>query len=50
MANLGRSLKSVEDVLAGAMLADDGDARWRATAHQEPGGVVGVRIKVEVIG
>lgn len=49
MANLGRALKSVEDAVAAAMLADDGDPRWNATAQQEPGGPAGVRVKIEVL-
>lgn len=46
--NVAMSLKSVEDVLEGALLANDGDARWRAEYCQEPGGSVGVRITIEL--
>ena len=48
MANLGTALKGVEDAFAYLLFASDGDARWRATAEQEPGGEVGVRITVEM--
>ena len=47
--NLPRSLKGVQDVLAGALMADDRDPRWQARAEQEPGGLVGVRIEIEVL-
>lgn len=44
LANLGASLKAVEDMVALAVGADDGDPRWLAWADQEPGGPAGVRI------
>lgn len=48
MANLGPALKSVEDAVAAALGANDGAANWQATAEQEPGGLVGVRVEIEV--
>ena len=48
MANLGPSLKVIEDCFAGAMLADDGDLRWRSECSQEPGGRVGVRVEISI--
>jgi hypothetical protein len=44
LANLGSSLKPVEDAVALMLGADDGAAHWRATCDQEPGGPYGVRI------
>lgn len=46
--NISVSLKAVEDCLEGALLANDGDPRWRAEYKQEPGGAVGVRIELSV--
>lgn len=47
-SNLPTALKAVEDALAMTLGADDGDARWRASFEQEPGGLVGVQITLEV--
>ena len=35
--------------LARALIAKDNDPRWHATAKQQPGGAVGVRIEMEVM-
>ncbi len=48
MANLGNSMKAIEDAVAWAMLVDDGDSRWHATPHYEPGELVGVRVEISI--
>lgn len=48
LCNLPTSMKAVEDMLAGALLADDGDPRWMVSYEQSLGGPVGVRIEMEV--
>jgi hypothetical protein len=48
LANLGASLKGVEDMIAGLLLADDGSPLWQATAAQEPGGPMGVRVEITI--
>lgn len=45
--NLPSSMKAVEDMVAGALLADDGDSRWHVSYEQDPGGPVGVCITIE---
>jgi hypothetical protein len=45
-SNLPVALKATEDAVALMLGADDGDPRWRAEWHQEPGGAVGVRIEL----
>ena len=46
-SNLPTALKAVEDAVALMLGADDGDARWVAEWHQEPGGAaVGVRVEL----
>jgi hypothetical protein len=47
-SNLPTAIKATEDALAFMMGACDGDPRWRSEFAQEPGGVVGVRIELEV--
>ena len=47
-SNLPTALKATEDGVAEMIGANDGDERWQASWHQEPGGPVGVRIEVEV--
>lgn len=47
LSNLGVSLKSVEDVVAMFLAADDGDPRWKAVAAQEAGPLVGVRVEIQ---
>ena len=44
--NLPSALKGVEDAVALMLGADDGDHRWRCRCEQEPGGRVGVRIRI----
>lgn len=44
MANLGPSMKAVEDALALMMGVDDGSPKWKAACDQEPGGDYGVLI------
>lgn len=44
--NNPNALKVVEDMIAGAMLIDDGDSRWHCRCEQEPGGPVGVRVEI----
>lgn len=46
--NLPSSLKSVEDVVAAGLFADDGDPKWMARYEQSPGGEVGVRVEISV--
>ena len=46
LSNLGAALKAIEDTVALVIGADDGDPRWRGRAEQEPGGEVGVRIRL----
>ena len=48
MANLGASMKGVEDAMAYLLGADDGDPRWHAIAQQKPGGPMGVEVVLEV--
>lgn len=47
-SNLPSTLKTVEDMLAGMLLADDGDSRWQPSWEQEPG-KVGVRIEMVMV-
>jgi hypothetical protein len=47
-SNLPAAMKGVEDALAFMLGADDGDPRWHTDFDQEPGGLVGVRIEVEI--
>lgn len=49
LANLGAALKATEDAVALFLGADDGDARWKATAAQETGGKAGVRVEITII-
>lgn len=46
--NLYRAVKVVQDMIAGALLVDDGSPSWMMSAEQEPGGPCGVRIEIEV--
>lgn len=48
MVNLGAALKGCEDAIAYLLGADDGSPLWIANAKQEPGGLVGVRIEIEL--
>lgn len=48
MANLGTSMKAVEDALAFIMGANDGDLRWKARPAQEHSDLIGVRIEMEI--
>jgi hypothetical protein len=47
--NLATSLKAVEDMIEGALLACDGDPRWLSSYEQCPGGPVGVRVEIEIV-
>lgn len=48
--NLSTTMKSVEDMIAGAMLADDGDPRWHVSYEQEPDSdLAGVRVELCVL-
>lgn len=49
-SNLPTTTKGCEDYLCLVIGADDGDERWNAMWRQEPGGAVGVRIELSVIG
>jgi hypothetical protein len=44
--NLPSALKAAEDAVALMLGADDGDPRWRCHCEQEPGGPVGVRVRI----
>lgn len=44
--NLGPALKATEDAVALMFGANDGDPRWMATAKQEVGKLVGVRVEI----
>ena len=46
--NLPSSMKVVEDMVAGALLADDGDPRWSPRWKQSPGGEIGVVVEIAV--
>jgi hypothetical protein len=46
MANLGASLKYVEDAVALMLGASDGADNWDCKPAQEPGGLAGVRIEL----
>jgi hypothetical protein len=48
-SNLPTALKAVEDAVAYFLGADDGDPRWVAEWHQEPGGPAGVRVELSVV-
>lgn len=48
-SNLPSATKAVEDAVAFMMGADDGDARWHPEWCQESGGLVGVRVEIEVM-
>lgn len=48
MANLGSALKQTEDAVCTMLGANDGASNWKATAEQEPGGLIGVRIRFEL--
>jgi hypothetical protein len=45
--NLPTSMKAVEDMIAGALLADDGSPQWHVSYEQEPG-EVGVKVEIEL--
>lgn len=47
--NLSVSMKTIEDMVAGALLIDDGDPLWLPIYQQIPGGPVGVRVEIEVL-
>ncbi len=47
--NLPSSLKAVEDVVAAALLADDGSPKWHVSYEQIPGGPLGVRVEISVM-
>ena len=47
--NLAVSFKTVEDILEGALLANDGSSLWNSSYEQEPGGAVGVRIELSIV-
>ena len=47
--NLAVSFKTVEDILEGALLANDGSPLWQSSYEQEPGGPVGVRIELTIV-
>lgn len=49
MANLGSSLKGIEDAVCYLLGIDDRDPRWVPVPAQEPGGAIGVRIEIEAI-
>lgn len=46
--NLAVSLKAIEDAVEGALLANDGSPLWLSSYEQEPGGLIGVRVEIEV--
>ncbi len=48
MANLGSSLKGVEDAIAYLLGASDGSPQWHPAAAQETTGPTGVRVEVEL--
>jgi hypothetical protein len=48
-ANIGSACKTVEDMVAGAMLANDRPPLWNSSYDQEPGGVVGMRVEIEIL-
>ncbi len=48
-SNLPVAFKGVEDVLADLLGIDDGHANWLAAWEQEPGGPVGIKIRIEEI-
>ncbi len=47
--NLGSALKAAEDAVAKHLGADDGDERWHLVTDQRPGGLIGIRIVLEII-
>jgi hypothetical protein len=50
LANLGTSLKGVEDAVAMMLGADDGSPRWQARAEQAPAtAYVGVQIIITIV-
>lgn len=49
MANLGSSLKGIEDAICYLLGIDDRDSRWHPVPEQVIGGPVGVRIEIEAI-
>ena len=50
LANLGTSLKGVEDAVAMMLGADDGSNRWQARADQFPEtAFVGVQVRIDIV-
>jgi hypothetical protein len=47
--NLPTSMKAIEDMIAGALLADDGSPAWHVSYEQEPG-AVGVKVEISLFG
>ena len=47
-SGLAAACKGVEDAVAYLLGADDGDRRWLPEWEQEVGGLVGVRVEIEV--
>lgn len=45
-SNVPPALKAAEDAVAFLLGADDGDARWQSSFHQEVGYVIGVRVEL----
>lgn len=47
-SGIAAACKGVEDAVAYLLGADDGDPRWKPEWDQEVGGLVGVRVEIEV--
>ncbi len=48
-SNLPVSFKGIEDTFAWLMGCNDGHGNWRPAWEQEPGGPVGIKIRIEAI-
>lgn len=46
--NLAVSMKAIEDMIEGALLASDGSPLWMSFYEQETSGPTGVRVEIEV--
>ncbi len=47
-SNLPVSFKGIEDALASMMGCNDGHDHWQAAWEQQPGGAIGIGIRIEV--
>lgn len=48
LSGIAAACKGVEDAVAYLLGADDGDPRWKPEWDQEVGGLVGLRVEIEV--